>query len=403
MIISTSISALKSIRANQLKKQTFGQSRQYTKRTHRKWKSTAVATYLGAFLFIITIVAIGYQPPQPNPTDSVANAVSAQAPVSAQAENAPSVDQLIATRVAAGIAERAELPIAHNIANLSASLSIESQLAQESNNVITKPQIIQPTAGNREMRSYTTVAGDSVEKIAAQFGVSADTIKWANKLTSDAIEPGRALEIPPINGVIYTVKDGDTTASIASHYKTDEKRLVAYNDLELGGLSAGKKIILPDADLPATERPGYVAPRPAVQRPVTSGLNYNSYSGGSGSGNYMAMTAGNKYAFGNCTWYAYERRVQLGLPVGSFWGNANTWASYASAAGLSVSGNPTVGAIMQNGGGYGHVAIVESINPGVSVSISEMNGYRFGGGFNRIGRGEVSWAEATSGMYRYIH
>ena len=68
-----------------------------------------------------------------------------------------------------------------------------------------------------------------------------------------------------------------------------------------------------------------------------------------------------------------------------------------------VDGTPSAGAIMANGGGYGHVAIVESVNPGVSVTISEMNGYRWGGGFNRVGRGTLSWSEATSGYYKYIH
>lgn len=382
-----------------MKKQAFGRPEQAVRRTRRPWKSTTLATYSGAFLFIITIVAVGYEPPKPGLTDSVANAVTVPAPGSSFEEASPSVDKLIATRVAAGIAERADLPIARNVANLSTSLSIENELAQESTNIIAKPQIIQPTAGNREMRQYVTVAGDSIEKLEAQYGVSADTIKWANNLTSDAIEPGRTLIIPPTNGVVYTIKEGDTAASIAGKYKSDERRIVLYNDLEADGFEVGRKIIIPDGELPDEERPGYVAPR-RIQ--VISGLNYGNYTGGFGSGNYLAMTAGNKYAYGNCTWYAYERRVQLGLPVGSFWGNANTWASYAAAAGLNVSGNPTPGAIMQNGGGYGHVSIVESVNPGVSITISEMNGYRFGGGFNRIGRGEVSWAEATSGMYRYI-
>jgi LysM repeat protein len=152
---------------------------------------------------------------------------------------APSVDQLVATRVAAGIAERAELPIARNIAEISISLSVENQLAQADNNVITKPQIIQPSASSREIRSYTTVTGDSVDKLAAQFGVSADTIKWANNLTSDALEPGKVLQIPSDNGVFYTVKDGDTTASIAERYKADERRIILYNDLESDGLAAG--------------------------------------------------------------------------------------------------------------------------------------------------------------------
>jgi surface antigen len=58
---------------------------------------------------------------------------------------------------------------------------------------------------------------------------------------------------------------------------------------------------------------------------------------------------------------------------------------------------------MANGGGYGHVAVVESVNSGVSVRVTEMNAYRCGGGFNRISTCDISWSEATSGMYNYIH
>jgi N-acetylmuramoyl-L-alanine amidase len=32
-----------------------------------------------------------------------------------------------------------------------------------------------------------------------------------------------------------------------------------------------------------------------------------------------------------------------------------------------------------------------------------MNGYRWGGGFNRVGQGDIPWAQATSGIYKYIH
>ncbi|MEE1296533.1 MAG: CHAP domain-containing protein [Bifidobacterium sp.] len=89
---------------------------------------------------------------------------------------------------------------------------------------------------------------------------------------------------------------------------------------------------------------------------------------------------GNAYPYGQCTWWAYERRKQLGLPVGSFFGNGGMWASSALALGYSVDNAPQAGDIAvflpgQAGadGYYGHVAIVESVNPDGSIVISEMN------------------------------
>ena len=396
MIIRTSIPAFNINKANKLKTQALGYQRHYARKTHRQWKSTTLAAYIGAFLFIITIVAVGYEPPKSGPTDSVANAITPDVLASSDNEStAPSVDQLIATRVAAGIAERAELPIARNVANLSLSLSVESALAQVENNVISKPQIIQPAAGNREIRSYTTIAGDTVDKLSAQFGVSADTIKWANNLTSDLLEPGRSLQIPPTDGVIYTVKDGDTTASIAEKYSADERRLVLFNDLE-AGLAAGQKIIIPDGDLPTTERPGYVAPRPAVPAYGGYGEYVGSYRGGS---------VGNRYAFGNCTYYVYDRRAAIGRPIGSFWGNAATWAAAARASGYTVNNTPAPGAVAQWNaysdpwtGYYGHVAIVESVNGDGTVTISEMNNGAYGG-FNIVNRRTIPAGSVSA----YIH
>ena len=359
---------------------------------------TTVATYLGVFLLVVSLIALGYHPPaKQQPLADASSAVAAKTSNTAVAP-AASVDQLMATKFASSLAESTGMPISNNIANLSQSLAVESALAQNDANVISKPQILQLTSGSRESQKYVTVAGDTVPALAEKYGVSADTIKWANNLTSDALEPGKELTILPITGIRYTVKAGDTVASIASRYSTDAASIIAYNDLELASNpAAGAQLILPGGALPTTERPGYVAPR------VNAGLSYGNYSGGYGSAYTGGISAGNKYAWGNCTWYVYERRMQLGRPIGSFWGNASTWAYNAQRSGFSVNGTPAVGAIMANGGGYGHVAIVEAVNPGVSITISEMNGYRFGGGFARVGRGDISWGEATSGYYKYIH
>lgn len=320
--------------------------------------------------------------------DSVANATSVPTAAAPQ----PSVDQLVATNIAAGIAERADLPIANNVANLSVTLSAESQLTQNNSTVINKPQIIQPSADNRQVRSYTAKAGDTAGSVGQQFGVAATTIKWANNLSSDAIDSGKQLVIPPVDGILYTVKDGDTVASLASKYGASADQITAFNDLELGGLTTGKQIMIPSGVLPETERPGYVAPSVAASQ--------GSYYGGfSTVGAQIASgTAGNRYAPGNCTWYAYERRMQLGRPVGSFWGNASSWAYNAAQAGYLVDHTPSVGAVMQNGGGFGHVAIVESLNADGSITISEMN---YAGNFNKVTSRTVAAGSLSS--FNYIH
>lgn len=310
------------------------------------------------------------------------------------------VDQLLATNIGANLADTTDLPVANNVANLSQSLAAESTLAQTDINTVSKP-LFQNSTDTSSTIQYVTVAGDTVPSVAAKHGISAQTVRWTNNLSSDALEPGRTLTILRKEGILYTVKAGDTVQSIATKYGGDVEVIILDNDLDrASNPPVGKQLIIANGVLPKTEQPGYVAP---VTRQV-SGINYGSYSGAStGYNANLAASVGNKYAWGNCTWYAYERRVQLGSPVGSFWGNASTWAYNARLAGYRVDYNPEAGAVMANGGGYGHVAVVESVNPGVSVRISEMNAYRWGGGFNRISSGDIPWGEAVSGYYQYIH
>ncbi|HSW92253.1 MAG TPA: CHAP domain-containing protein [Patescibacteria group bacterium] len=384
------------VRQSSLRESSNAQQAAKSRRARGSISGTTIATYLGVFLLIVSMIALAYHPPvnQKVLADAASNTSTQQTQV--QTTENVSVDQLVATNLASSLAESTDMPISNNVANLSQTLSVESVLAQTDSNVISKPQIIQPTADGRTLQYYVAVAGDTVPAVAAKYSISAQTIQWTNNLTSEALTPGQKLTILPTDGVLYTVKSGDTLDSIVAKYGADRASITAFNDLELAGNPAvGTQLILPGAVLPNSERPGYVAP--------STGGSGSSYSGGYGNSYLAKASVGNRYAWGNCTWYAYERRMQLGMPVGSFWGNASSWAAVARSAGYLVDGNPTPGAVMQNGGGYGHVAIVESVNPGVSVTISEMNGYRFGGGFARVGHGDIPWSEAVSGYYSYIH
>ena len=101
--------------------------------------------------------------------------------------------------------------------------------------------------------------------------------------------------------------------------------------------------------------------------------------------------SGNAYPWGQCTWWAYVRRHQLGLPVGSYFGDAANWANSAAALGYTTTHTPTVGAVIvfapgQEGASatYGHVAIVEQTHGDGSITISESNAQGLGVISNRI-------------------
>jgi surface antigen len=87
-----------------------------------------------------------------------------------------------------------------------------------------------------------------------------------------------------------------------------------------------------------------------------------------------AASTQNTYDYGYCTFWADKRREDIGKPIPNNWGNANTWAERAQAAGYTVDHTPAVNAIMQTtAGDLGHVAFVESVTPDGGWTVSEMN------------------------------
>ena len=367
---------------------------------------TALVGYVGVFVLFVGVIALGYDHSSASkvsqPTKFAAPGLATVA-VTDTPDKSPSVDDIVANDVAASLTERANLPIASNIANMSQSLTAKSALAQTDETVIAKPQILQPTSTNRAVTYYVTKAGDSVQSVAKQYNISPETVKWANNLTFDAIGADQKLTILPTTGIQYTMKAGDSIDSVAVKYGVNKERIISYNDLEISQATEGQSLIIPGGVLPDNERPGYVAPRAAVSRnPNASNISGSGADlGGARLNTRLAATAGNRYAYGNCTWYAYERRMQLGRPVGSFWGNASTWASSASAAGYTVNRTPAAGAVLVDRAGfYGHVGVVESVLDNGDIVISEMNNYTYGG-FNIVNSRTISAGQA--GAYLYIH
>lgn len=86
-------------------------------------------------------------------------------------------------------------------------------------------------------------------------------------------------------------------------------------------------------------------------------------------------------AWGNCTYYVYNRVAQLGKPIQSpAMGHAFMWSDSARSMGYNVSHTPKTGTIAVFSQGvagsdptYGHVAFVEKVFADGSVLVSEMN------------------------------
>ncbi|WP_078380479.1 LysM peptidoglycan-binding domain-containing protein [Sutcliffiella halmapala] len=117
------------------------------------------------------------------------------------------------------------------------------------------PAPTQPPA-QEETKTYTVVSGDSLSVIAKRFGVSLETIRSANNLSSDVIRVGQNLIIPsgnltsttpekPINNPVHTVIAGESLSVIAKHYGVTVDALRTTNNLKSDILQLGQILILP--------------------------------------------------------------------------------------------------------------------------------------------------------------
>jgi surface antigen len=286
------------------------------------------------------------------------------------------MDTLSSAQIALTAAQITNLPELTAIHNQADSDSLVLAVVPNDSSALAKPQIVSTSQKSKQdIIHYTTVSGDTIDSLAAKFGVTANSIKWSNNISGTSLAPNLKLSIPPVNGIVYTVKSGDTPASLAAKYSADEGQIIAVNDAEINGLTAGEQIIIPN---------GKVAPL----------ITYSSY-GYRAAGSFVASYGGNGYDYGWCTYYVATR-----VAVPNNWGNANTWDDYARLSGWIVSSRPVVGAIAQTDAGWGgHVAYVEAVSAdGTQIKYSDMNGIA---GWGRVGYS--GWVPVSSFPHYIYH
>jgi 3D (Asp-Asp-Asp) domain-containing protein len=84
--------------------------------------------------------------------------------------------------------------------------------------------------------------GDTLWDFSQEYGVSVQTIKNWNNLSSDLIYPNEVLEISPMKQVI--VKKGDTLWKIAQDHKVSVEELMQWNTLSSDIIHPGMKLTI---------------------------------------------------------------------------------------------------------------------------------------------------------------
>ena len=101
---------------------------------------------------------------------------------------------------------------------------------------------------------YGVAPGDTIRGIAARFNVLPETVMGSNGIydPDEPLAQGRVLMIPPIDGMYYLPKEGDTVQSVAERFQVDAEVITSFagNNLKDGNVQAGQAILVPGGMMP---------------------------------------------------------------------------------------------------------------------------------------------------------
>jgi len=130
--------------------------------------------------------------------------------------------------------------------------------------------------GARPIKEYLVGKGDTLATIANFYDVSVEALAFANGISeadaAKALRIDATLQIPPGEGALYTVADGDTVDAVAKRFKVEPSVIMSYNRLyfEPEHFGPGQLIFVRGAELPSLKQPErpVVAIRPLPQPPA---------------------------------------------------------------------------------------------------------------------------------------
>lgn len=118
-------------------------------------------------------------------------------------------------------------------------------------------ETVESVKPRRDVVDYEVKGGDTLSSIAKVYGVDSGSIAYLNDFADTKIlKPGDIIKIPPVAGVIVTVKKGETIYSLAKKYGLASPQAIVdwpYNTFvndETFSLAAGQTLVLPGGKPP---------------------------------------------------------------------------------------------------------------------------------------------------------
>lgn len=117
--------------------------------------------------------------------------------------------------------------------------------------------------------TYVAKSSDNLQTVADAFGITVDSVRWANNIKKDGqITAGQELKIPQGDGVLYVVQNGDNLDSIAAKFKSSAQAIGESNRLDKPVvLVPGKELYVPSGVLAEVD-PKATTKKPAAVRAV---------------------------------------------------------------------------------------------------------------------------------------
>lgn len=203
--------------------------------------------------------------------------------------------------------------------------------------------------------TYIVQQGDTAASIAARHGLQLESLLWNNpELRTDPnfLYVGEELTIPSRDGILYTVKLGDTLLDIADVYQADVENIVGLSGNQLGDADSvldGAVLLLPGA-VPPPPPPPAMTPEPffAAAAPDEGYGGDSAAAAGAVYSGFMWPVGGslNDYFGAPRGGGAYHSGIDIGADSGT---------PIAAAAGGQV-------VLASSGYGYGNYVIVRHDN-----------------------------------------